>query len=359
MLGSDPNIASILWCSFCVIKNRAFRRKRGGVAPYRRERGRRDGSHRLQTACLRNTGDRAVRRGAPGRGPFGRPRRSVQSANFFYLTVFAMYCQSRIVICYDSPMGNKLGQHFLTSEKAVKDMVVAGEVSPKDTVLEIGPGKGVLTRALLNSGARVVALEKDSELVEFLKSEFVSEIGSGQLELIETDVRDFVPTRSTIGSDSYKLIANIPYYITGEIIRTYLTTTFQPETLVLLVQKEVARRIVARDKKESILSISVKAYGHPSVVSVVKAGSFNPKPKVDSAILKIENVHRDFFSDLTEQRFFEVLKNGFSEKRKQLAGLLGIEKEKAHDILRELNLSETIRAEDLTLENWKDLVSKF
>lgn len=255
-------------------------------------------------------------------------------------------------------MGNKLGQHFLTSEKAVKDMVIAGEVVPTDTVLEIGPGKGVLTRALLNSGARVIALEKDSELVAFLKNEFVAEIGSGQLELIETDVRDFVPTRSTIGSDSYKLIANIPYYITGEIIRTYLTTKFQPEVLVLLVQKEVARRIVARDGKESILSISVKAYGTPSVFSIVKAGSFNPKPKVDSAILKIENVNKDFFSGLTESRFFEILKSGFGEKRKQLVNHLGVEKEKARDILRELNLSETVRAEDVTLNNWKDIVEK-
>jgi len=255
-------------------------------------------------------------------------------------------------------MGNKLGQHFLTSEKAVKDMVTAGEVDAKDTVLEIGPGKGVLTRALLNTGARVIALEKDSELVVFLKNEFVSEIGSGQLELIETDVRSFKPTRSTIGSDSYKLVANIPYYITGEIIRTYLTTTFQPDTLVLLVQKEVARRIVARDKKESILSISVKAYGHPSVVSVVKAGSFNPKPKVDSAILKIEHVSKDFFSGLTESRFFEILKNGFGEKRKQLVNHLGVDTEKARIILRELGISETVRAEDLTLENWKDIVVK-
>lgn len=244
-----------------------------------------------------------------------------------------------------------LGQHFLTSEAAVAAMVSAGEVTEKDTVVEIGPGKGVLTRALLDTGATVIAIEKDTDLIPELRKRFQKEIEAGKLVLQEQDVREFVPP-----TGQYKLIANIPYYITGDIIRQFLGSENGPSIMVLLMQKEVARRIVANDKKESVLSLSVKAYGIPEYVQTVKAGSFMPKPKVDSAILKVSNISKNFFDTLAEKSFFTVIKQGFSEKRKQVINNLG-DKENARAALANAHLSETIRAEDIPLEKWKELAT--
>ena len=140
-----------------------------------------------------------------------------------------------------------LGQNFLKSEPALNMMCEAGEVSDKDTVLEIGPGKGALTKKLLEKAKRVIAVEKDHELFEFLQEKFVDEIKNGKLELINGDILEFDPTTYyLLLTTSYKLIANIPYNITGAIFKKFLSSSFQPEKMVLLVQKEVADRVVAR-----------------------------------------------------------------------------------------------------------------
>lgn len=260
-----------------------------------------------------------------------------------------------------------LGQHFLTNTNIVSSIVDAGEVSELDTVLEIGPGKGILTAELLKRDAKVVAVEKDAELIPFLEEKFKKEVANNRLVLINDDILTFQTP------DSYKLIANIPYYITGAIIRKFLTTEHQPLKMVLLVQKEVAERIVARDKKESLLSISVKAYGTPKYVKTVKAGSFTPPPKVDSAILVIDDISRDFFNPArfnldtsvkvepcrTEKRFFEVLHAGFAHKRKQLFGnLRAVFDEKfLEERLKRCGIPKNARAEDLSLDDWKNLAS--
>ncbi len=153
-----------------------------------------------------------------------------------------------------------LGQHFLTSKKIVSEIASVAELTRDDTVLEVGPGKGVLTRALLETGAHVVAVEKDRDLVETLSHPFASEIDSKQLTIVQGDVLTFEPAAYGLKEHAYKLVANIPYYITGEIMRRFLSGGSQPERMVLLVQKEVAERVVARDTKESILSMSVKLY---------------------------------------------------------------------------------------------------
>src|SRR3989344_7754683 len=178
-----------------------------------------------------------------------------------------------------------LGQHFLKNEKALATIVKAGNVSVKDTILEIGPGTGALTEKLLAANCQVLAIEKDDKLYEFLKTKFEKEIKNGKLRLIHDDILEF--DLSKLEAISYKLISNIPYNITGAILKKFLETNYQPERMVLLVQKEVAERIVARNNKESILSISVKAYGTPRYIETVKAGSFVPVPKVDSAIMVI------------------------------------------------------------------------
>src|SRR3990167_5903415 len=165
-----------------------------------------------------------------------------------------------------------LGQHFLKSERALRTMVEAGKVTKEDTVLEIGPGRGVLTEKLLAVGCQVIAVEKDDGLFELLEQKFAKEIASSKLTLIHDDILNF-----KLKIENYKLVANIPYNITGAILKKILETDYQPETMVLLVQKEVAERIVGKrgsraSTKESILSISVKAYGIPRYVETVKAG---------------------------------------------------------------------------------------
>jgi len=246
-------------------------------------------------------------------------------------------------------MGMRLGQHFLTGTWAARALTNAVDVQDGEAIVEIGPGKGALTKELLSTGARVVAIEKDEALAARLEEQFAGEIRSGQLKIIADDVRNFEPAHLHL--KRYVVAANIPYYITGEIIRQFLTTNRQPRAMALLVQKEVAERIIARDGKESILSLSVKAYGTPKLVAKVSRGNFSPPPSVDSAILLIRNISRDFFADVDEKRFFDVIHAGFASKRKQLAGNL-----KKHfgdsSALALANFPEKVRAEDLALAAW-------
>lgn len=254
--------------------------------------------------------------------------------------------------------GAKLGQHFLRSASAVSAMIDAAHIDSETTVLEIGPGEGVLTKELLAHAKRVIAIEKDSALVKQLRETFAPEIKSGKLVLIEDDIRN-VDITKIIGND-YVVSANIPYYITGEIIRTLLTSAHQPKHIALLIQKEVATRIVARDKKESILSLSVKAYGTPRIVKTVPRGSFSPPPKVDSAILSIENISRDFFKAISEEQFFEIIRAAFGSKRKMLAGNLSslFNKEKIIAACSSCEIAANARAEDVPLEKWRCLTEK-
>lgn len=253
-----------------------------------------------------------------------------------------------------------LGQHFLTSEGAVSTILDEADVVGDDIILEIGPGKGVLTKKLLYFGGKIIAVEKDKDLIPMLEETFKSEIKKGKFDLIEKDVLDFDSEVLRFYDSTYKLIANIPYYITGKLIRKFLESTFQPERMVLMVQKEVGERIIARDNKESILSISIKAYGTPRYVQTVKAGSFSPKPKVDSAIISIKDISKNFFDGFTEEQFFELLKAGFKSKRKKLSSNLTeiASKEKIKEVFKERGLNENIRAEDLPFSEWGELANK-
>ena len=245
-----------------------------------------------------------------------------------------------------------LGQNFLKSEIALKKIVEAGEIGKSDVILEIGPGKGALTEKLLASGCQLIAVEKDGELFEFLKEKFAEQIKSGSLILLNEDILKF--QISNFQFPKYKIIANIPYNITGAILKKFLTAEKQPERMVLMVQHEVASRIIARDGKESILSISVKAYGEPKMLMKVNKRYFSPAPKVDSAIIEIKNISRQFFNKnkITEEKFWEIVKTGFAHKRKKLSsnlkGVISPQK------LSSVNLGDK-RAEDLTLSDWINL----
>ncbi len=276
-----------------------------------------------------------------------------------------------------------LGQNFLNSDGALDAIIKAGRVVKGDTVLEIGPGQGALTKRLLSAGANVIAIEKDDRLIPVLEELFAKEIQSKQLTLIHGDVLEFDVFTYGLRTKDYKLIANIPYYITGEITRKFLSGNFQPSLIVVLVQKEVAERITTtiqgssktKEGKESILSISVKVYGEPKYIQTVKAGCFFPPPKVDSAILLIDNISKDKFKRLDsagvyareygygndsgegiEQKFFEVVKAGFAHKRKTLSSNLKqiISKEK----LAKLGIKENERAENLTVKQWLEITAK-
>lgn len=238
----------------------------------------------------------------------------------------------------------KLGQHLLTNPHVGVKVADAAGVKKDTLVLEVGPGKGALTGELLRRGATVIAVEKDPAMVAVLNDTFSKEIRSKKLTLITGDIREYPPDR-LIPKKKYVVAANIPYYITGELIRTFLTANNQPTAVSLLVQKEVAVRI-ARGKKESILSLSVKVYGEPKYIDTVKRGNFNPAPKVDSAILAITHISRDNFAHCTEDHFFTLVKAGFGQKRKTLAGNL---KRALGDTY---GVPEKIRAEDVPLAQW-------
>lgn len=245
-----------------------------------------------------------------------------------------------------------LGQNFLKSEKALRDMVAAADVQAGETVLEIGPGKGALTEKLLEAGAKVIAIEKDRELIPLLQETFASYIASGKLELLEADILEFEATSDfrLTTSSSYKLVANIPYYITGAIIRKFLESNTQPVSMTLLVQKEVAERIVARGGKESILSISVKAYGTPHYIDKVPRRYFSPEPAVDSAIIHIDGISKANFKDVSEQAFFSIVKAAFGQKRKTLGNNLAAYRSPTS--IEELGIDPKSRAEDLKLADF-------
>jgi len=279
-----------------------------------------------------------------------------------------------------------LGQNFLHAPQVISKMIHTTNITPDDIVLEVGPGKGALTEKLLEIGAKVIAVEKDDRLISFLSDKFSKEIESGQLKIIHQDILDFNPSLYGLSSSNYSIIANIPYYISGEFLRKFLESDIQPSRMVIMLQKELAKRIV--DKKGSILSISVKAYGNPKYITSVPRKFFRPMPNVDSAMLLIENISKKFFlrenriederkkqerekkediemspgkekinnreTRMSEKRFFELVKAGFAHKRKVL--IKNIEEIMTKDDIKEIWESQkwslTLRAEELTIEDW-------
>ena len=218
-------------------------------------------------------------------------------------------------------------------------------------MLEVGPGEGALTRELLSRGAHVIAIEKDHRLIPILTATFDREVYGKQLTLVEADALELDP--ANILPASYKVVANIPYYITGALLRKFLTTADQPSTLVFLTQKEVAERI-ARSKKESLLSLSVKAYGTPQYIKTVPRGAFAPPPTVDSAILRVEHISRKNFKNKEmEDRFFTLIHAGFAQKRKLLArNLESVLGKNAPLYMQEASIPSKARAEDVSLKEW-------
>lgn len=251
-----------------------------------------------------------------------------------------------------------LGQNFLKSEMVLKKICQVANLSSEDIVLEIGPGKGVLTKKLLEKTSKVLAVEKDLDLVKLLQNKFAKEIYEKKLILINDDILNFSLEKNNLKKTNYKIVANIPYNITGAILKKFLTEVRQPEEMVLLVQKEVAERIVSRNNKESILSLSIKIYGTPKYIIKVPKRYFSPNPKVDSALIIISNISRKKIINKEQEKiYFNLIKAGFSHKRKILlknlqTGYRDFEWEK---IFEGLKIDKKIRAEDLSFSVWQKI----
>jgi 16S rRNA (adenine1518-N6/adenine1519-N6)-dimethyltransferase len=243
-----------------------------------------------------------------------------------------------------------LGQNFLRSKSALRAIVDAADLSVKDFVLEVGPGKGALTELLLEKTGKVLAIEMDTELIPILQEKFPD------LELVQGDILDL----NEEGLPPYKLVANIPYYITGEILEKFLSSSNQPSQMVLLMQKEVVDRIMERDGKGSILSKSIQVYGEPKYITKVPARAFSPAPKVDSAVLSVQNISKKAFDEISEEQFFKVLKTGFAHKRKKLIKNLEklTEKENLVTIFQKLSINPDTRPEKLSTEEWISLAKE-
>jgi 16S rRNA (adenine1518-N6/adenine1519-N6)-dimethyltransferase len=247
-----------------------------------------------------------------------------------------------------------LGQNFLHAPQVISLMVHRAAIKSGDIVLEVGPGKGALTQKLLEAGAHVVAVEKDDRAIPFLTEKFKNEIGSGQLELIHEDILTYVPLFT-----DYTIVANIPYYISGEFLQKFLETTNQPKRIIVMLQKELAKRIV--DEKGSILGMSVKAYGKPVYLTSVPRKFFRPMPNVDSAVLLIDEISKNFFKnpEISEKIFFDTIKTGFAHKRKVL--IKNLEEKIGSSEIKNLweheHFSVTFRAEELSLSDWKKIVN--
>ncbi|MDO8676273.1 MAG: 16S rRNA (adenine(1518)-N(6)/adenine(1519)-N(6))-dimethyltransferase RsmA [Candidatus Azambacteria bacterium] len=267
---------------------------------------------------------------------------------------------------YNARPEKYLGQHFLLSKTALRKTIEAAEIKPNDLIIEIGPGLGTLTLELAKTNAKVIAVEKDRLMNEILKEVLA---GFKNVKIIQADVRQLLILRInsfgekmgiTIGKSGYKIVANLPYNIATFLIRSFLESDNPPKMMVLMIQKEVAWRIVAKPPHSSILAISVQFYADAKIIGYVTKESFYPRPKVDAAIIKI--VPRENPYSVSRKEFFKTLKAGFSSPRKQLIGnfskRLNLSREKLVEIFQNLNILSTARAENISLDDWQKLVYK-
>jgi len=246
-----------------------------------------------------------------------------------------------------------LGQNFLIDKNVLKKIILTSELNGFDEVLEIGPGIGTLTQELAKKVKKVMAVEKDRKMVDILKETLK---GFENVDIILGDIRKIEDYKVKI--ENYKVVGNLPFYLTAPIIRKFLEMKeAKPQSMVLIVQKEVGQRICAKPSKMNLLAVSVQFYAEPQMISYISKKSFWPQPKVDAAIIKI-TPKPSLIGD--SKLFFKVVKAGFSQPRKQLINNLSkglkMPREKVKAWLLENNILPIQRAETLTVENWLKLV---
>ncbi|GHU09013.1 ribosomal RNA small subunit methyltransferase A [Alphaproteobacteria bacterium] len=256
-----------------------------------------------------------------------------------------------------------LGQHWLKDLAVLNAIADCAEIIPADTVLEIGPGLGTLTQVLAERADHVIAVEFDRDLADSLQLQFPrvrpAGIGVG-VDIINADFLDFDLSQMPTG---YKIVGNIPYYITGKIVQKILTAANKPAIAVLLVQKEVADRIVTGPGEMSILAVAAQYYADVELGLFVPAAKFTPPPKVDSQVVILRPRIASSELAINEREFFHIVKAGFSQRRKKLrtalAGGLQISKQQAEQLLKSADIDPNLRAQDLSLADWKSLVIKY
>lgn len=249
-----------------------------------------------------------------------------------------------------------LGQHFLIDEAVLSTIIEAAELSPEDTIIEIGPGLGILTVELARHAGNVVAVELDTELASLLQRRLAS---LKNLRVINADILKVKTSQLFGGKSNYKVVANLPYYITSPVLRYFVEASLKPSLMVMMVQKEVGEAIVAGPGKMSLLAVSLQVYSKPKVISHVPAQSFYPRPKVDSVILRFDMLPEPAVKVADIQGFFEVVRSGFSSPRKQLhnslAHGLAVKPAEAKLFLERADVDPERRAETLSLEEWARL----
>lgn len=253
-----------------------------------------------------------------------------------------------------------LGQHFLVEERVLGSLISAAELIPDDTVVEVGPGLGILTRELARRAGWVIAIEVDTKLASALKEALATcpNVTVINADVLESDPRALLPKETP-----YKVVANLPYYIASAVVRHFMEASIKPQLMVVTVQKEVAQAMAAPPGKMSLLSISVQFYGKPTIVDYISAQSFYPPPKVDSAIVRIDLYDHPRVAVEDEATFFKVVRGGFSAPRKQLHNSLaqGLEMslKDTTALLEEAGINQKRRAETLSLEEWARVYQVF
>jgi len=249
-----------------------------------------------------------------------------------------------------------LGQHFLVDTSVLLTIVQAAELSPEDTVVEVGPGLGILTVELARHAGSVIAVELDTELASLLKHRLKS---LANLRVFNADILKVNPSQLLEGKNKYKVVANLPYYITSPVLRYFVEASPKPSLMVMMVQKEVGEAIVAGPGKMSLLAVSLQVYSKPRIISHVPSRCFYPQPKVDSVILRFDVLAEPAVKVADMNSFFEVVRCGFSSPRKQLhnslARGLGMKSAEADLLLERVDIDPKRRAETLSLEEWAKL----
>jgi len=264
----------------------------------------------------------------------------------------------RLLRQFDLKARKGLGQHFLIDGEVLRLIASAAEITPADVVVEVGSGLGVLTKELAGQAGRVIAIELDNKLAALLKQTLAS---FNNVTIINEDVLKLEPEDLLKGqaATGYKVVANLPYYIASPVLRHFLEARAKPQTMIVMVQKEVAEAIVAKAGDMSLLSVSVQFYGEPRIISHVPAQCFYPAPKVDSALLRIDLYPQPAVAVTDESSFFDLVRAGFAAPRKQmvnsLAQGLGRAKTEILPLLERADIASQRRAETLTLEEWARL----
>jgi 16S rRNA (adenine1518-N6/adenine1519-N6)-dimethyltransferase len=274
----------------------------------------------------------------------------------------------RLLRQFDLRARKGLGQHFLIDGEVLKLITSAAELSPGDVVVEVGPGLGILTKELARQAGWVIAIELDNKLAALLKQTMAS---FNNITIINDDVLRIEPgallnqqkARFPQAINSYKVVANLPYYITSPVLRHFLEASDKPQIMIVMVQKEVAEAIVAKPGEMSLLSVSIQFYGEPRIISYVPAQCFYPAPEVDSAILRIDLYPQPVVAVTDIGSFFQLVRAGFTAPRKQitnsLAQGLGLPKAEVLPLLQRADIASQRRAETLTLREWAGLWQVF